>query len=268
MTRPWALITGASYGVGRAVAVYLSEHGFNIALTSRNKEALQTTADRLDADAKSLVIPADMSKIDHVETLGQELQSEQVSLDAFVHCAFGHIGEEDGMSVENVSPQEIADFIDVSVTGSILITRSVIPLLRSRGGRAVFVVADWGFPSHNVLLAGTPEQPIGSETFNAAKHAMTGFVNSLERLSGVRATGIYPGIIASANQKQYPPNLEHEGYLELHSTDAEAKEAGYDIPQDAIPLEDIAKSVHFALTTRSTVRALHLKPVDFWYTGT
>lgn len=271
MSDPWALVTGASYGVGRAVAIRLARAGYNIIATARTSSALDVTAQRTrDAGRQAVTVEADLSNLGDIDRLVAAVDTHaHGSLNLFIHCAFGHIGEEEGRSLETVSVDEIRDFVSVSITGTYLVTRVLLPSVRAAEGRMIFIIADWGLPTHNILLStyGESENPLGSEVFNSAKYAVTGFVNSLERLSRVRCSGIYPGVIASAYQREYPPEAKSEGYLDLDSAASEAKAAGYDAPKDSIPLSDVAESVYFAATSQATVRAIHLKPVDFGYSG-
>jgi len=271
VSEPWALVTGASYGVGRAVAVRLARAGYNVIATARTKSAIDITAERVKSIGRQAVaVDADLTVNDDLSRITDTVEKHaEGSLALFVHCAFGHIGEEEGRSLESVTIPEIKDFVAVSVTGTYLVTRALLPSVRAASGRMIFIVADWGLPTHNILTStfGETDAPLGSEVFNSAKYAVNGFINSLERLSHVRCSGIYPGIIASAYQREYPPEALAEGYLDIDSDPAEIREAGYDVPNDSIPLSDVAESVYFAATTIATVRTIHLKPVDFGYTG-
>lgn len=76
------LITGASSGIGRAIAISCSQHGAKVVLTGRNQERLQATLDALDRDGH-LVIPADLTDV----ALRQALAEQVPVLDGVVHCA-------------------------------------------------------------------------------------------------------------------------------------------------------------------------------------
>lgn len=267
--RPWALVTGASYGVGRAIAVHLARNGYDLLITARTAEALAQTAERLSTIATVIPVPADLTGETGPTAITRELMERcPAGLDLFVHCAFGHIGEEEQTPLESLSEKEIREFIDVSLNGTYLATKAALPHLRARNGRAIFMVADWGLPMQNMLTSGTLSEPsVGSEVYISAKYAVNGFITSLERLSHVRVTGIYPGVIASARDSQYPIDPPHDHYLDLDSTPAEVESAGYHTPNEAIPLMDIATAVLFAARSEATVRAIVMKPSDFDYTG-
>jgi NAD(P)-dependent dehydrogenase (short-subunit alcohol dehydrogenase family) len=129
----------------------------------------------------------------------------------------------------------------------------------------VFLIADWGLPQHNILLTGpSGEGPIGSEAYIAAKYAITGLASSLELQGGVLTSAIYPGVVASWAGEG---GDGEPAFLTLDSSHDEITAAGYDVPEDAIPLSDISASVAFVLSTKATVRTLVLKPRRTTYVG-
>lgn len=263
-----SLITGAGYGVGRAIALGLARAGSDLILAGRSTDQLVETSKRIQSlGKKAFVSTTDIGQFDQVESMAKLVREKYGRLDVLVNNAFGHIGEDKGKSLRDVLPQELADFAQSSIVGTWFVVRELAPLLRLHNGRAVFVVADWGIPQHNVFLATPPgaKTRLGSEAFASAKHAISGFVNALERMIGVPASAIYPGIIASARPSK--------------STDSETAYFDLDDPIEmieaeecyvggwAIPLVDIVESVLFALRTHCSVKGIMLKPATPDYDG-
>ena len=263
-----ALVTGASYGIGRAISIGLAREGADLVLVARSQGKLQETKDRALAEGvKVHVCPTDLRNASSVTGLGQFIQENVPQIDFLVHCAFGHIGEDQGKSILDVTMDELAEFAQTSVVGTWWLTREILPALKRATGHAVFIVADWGFPQHNVLLSTRPDSPVrlGSEVFVSAKYAISGLANSLERMSGVRVSAIYPGIVASLK----PSSLEagQEQYFDIDD-DLEAIEAESPYSDGgAIPLIDVVESAIFALTRRCGVRSILLKPRNTNYDG-
>src|SRR3954452_12232172 len=83
-----ALVTGASRGIGRGIALGLAEAGADIALVSRDREALESCA--LDVRAlnrRAIVVPTDMSRIDDVRQLPDRVERELGPIDILVNVA-------------------------------------------------------------------------------------------------------------------------------------------------------------------------------------
>ena len=263
-----AVVTGASYGVGRAIAIGLAREGCDLVLVARSKEQLEETRRRVElAGRRGAVCVTDISAENQVQELAGVVEKEFGRLDILVNAAFGHIGEDEGKSLLDVSFDEKRRFNKVSVDGNEFVTKALAPLLQQSNGRLVFIVADWGWPQHNVFLTTTlsDEVKLGSEVYAAAKYAMTGLVNTIERILGIPTTGIYPGIIASLK----PSSLEgtEVQYFDLDDP-IETIEAEEDYQGGwAIPLRDVVEAVKFALSTYCVVKAIVLKPPTPEYEG-
>ena len=84
-----ALITGASSGIGSAIAVQLSNRGFKVILCARREERLLEVAEKLNGESR--VIVCDLSKVSECERLYNEVKEEHISV--LVNCAgFGKLG--------------------------------------------------------------------------------------------------------------------------------------------------------------------------------
>ncbi len=90
----WALVTGASSGIGREFAIELSKRGLNIIAVGRNGQSLEEVADKVKqfSDVEFLIYRADLSKQENVRTLIMDLSKYQIDL-LINNAGFGLYGE-------------------------------------------------------------------------------------------------------------------------------------------------------------------------------
>jgi NAD(P)-dependent dehydrogenase (short-subunit alcohol dehydrogenase family) len=134
-----ALVTGASRGIGRAVARRYAQEGADLILTARTVGALEELDDEVRAinGKTSLLVPMDLRNMDTIDQLGAGLYERYGKLDIVVGNA-GVLGQ---MSpLHHIDPPAWQEVIDVNLTANWRLIRSLDPLLRqSDAGRAIFV---------------------------------------------------------------------------------------------------------------------------------
>jgi NAD(P)-dependent dehydrogenase (short-subunit alcohol dehydrogenase family) len=134
-----ALVTGASRGIGRAVAKRFAEEGADLVLIARTVGALEELDDEIrKIDGKtSLLVPLDLREFDAIDRLGAALYERFGRLDVLV----GNAGDLGTLTpVGHIEPKEWQRVIDVNLTANWRLIRSLDPLLRlSEAGRAIFV---------------------------------------------------------------------------------------------------------------------------------
>ncbi|MFL1462699.1 SDR family NAD(P)-dependent oxidoreductase [Roseococcus sp. DSY-14] len=140
MSRPVALVTGASRGIGRAAALALAARGFHVVATARTVGALEELDDAIRArtgDGATL-LPLDLVKeAEQVDAIGPSLLERFGRLDALVHAA-GLLPKL--TPVAHIMPKDWADSLAVNVTACWRLIRSTDPLLRAApAGRAVIL---------------------------------------------------------------------------------------------------------------------------------
>lgn len=79
------LVTGASSGIGAATSEYLSEQGYFVVLVARNEDRLNQISEKLSGE--NLIIPYDLSDIEHIEDIFTKCKDRGIRLDGLVHCA-------------------------------------------------------------------------------------------------------------------------------------------------------------------------------------
>jgi len=175
------LLTGATGGIGRAIAEALVGRGATVVLSSRKAEALNELAGSLPGDHR--VVPADLGQDGGAERLAEEAGR----IDGLVANAglpgTGHI--------ESFSPEELKRALRVNLEAPMMLARELAPSMRDRGdGHLVFVSS----------LAGKAPSP-RSAVYAATKFGLRGFALSLRADltgTGVGVSIVAPGFIRDA----------------------------------------------------------------------
>ncbi len=138
-----ALITGASRGIGAAVALAYAKAGAHVALLARTTSGLEAVDDQIKAAGGSAtLIPFDLKKIDELEALGPLIDSKFGKLDIFVANA-GMLGTLSPLAHGKM--KEWQEVMTINVTANAQLIRTLDPLLRaSDAGRAIFTVSGLG----------------------------------------------------------------------------------------------------------------------------
>ncbi len=134
-----ALVTGASRGIGRAVAKRYAQEGADLILSARTVGALEELDDEIRAinGKTSLLVPVDLRNFDTIDQLGAGLYERYGRLDVLVGNA-GVLGQMSPLG--HIEPKAWQEVIDVNLTANWRLIRSLDPLLRqSAAGRAIFV---------------------------------------------------------------------------------------------------------------------------------
>jgi NAD(P)-dependent dehydrogenase (short-subunit alcohol dehydrogenase family) len=174
-----AIVTGASSGIGLAIARMLRDEGFALTLVSRRPEKVQAAAEELAAVA----VAADVGKVEECARLVSEHRERFGRLDMLVNSAgIGIAGR-----IEDLPPKHFDLQLGVNLRGLFFTTQAAIPLLRESKGWIVNLAS----------IAGTMPAP-GLATYGATKAAVISLTRSLNQeldADGVRAIAICPGFV-------------------------------------------------------------------------
>jgi NADP-dependent 3-hydroxy acid dehydrogenase YdfG len=180
-------VTGASQGIGAAIAVALADAGWTIYAVARRRDALNRLADSRP-DGRIVPAPADVTD-DHDVARLVELVSASGPIGVLVHAA-GRLGRG---SVSETDHESLAEMLKTNFVAPYALTRALLALL-PRGSSLVVLNSSQG-----VRATG------GTAAYAASKHALKGFTDALrDEISerGIRVTSIYPGRTATPGQAQ------------------------------------------------------------------
>lgn len=141
--RPVALVTGASSGIGAALARGLAKDGYDLVLVARRREAMEALAATLKTDgAETIVVPADLAKPGAAAALVADIAARGVVLDALINAA----GLGDNGPFDHSDPEKVAAMLNVNVVALTELTRLVVPGMVARGrGKIMLVGSTAGF---------------------------------------------------------------------------------------------------------------------------
>lgn len=156
-----ALVTGASGGIGRTIALRLARDGMNVVASGRREGALaEVVAELRGLGVKAEAIPADLGDLSQVDPLIERSEAALGEVDVLVNNA----GVETVGAFTVYSPEQLTSMVDVNLTAPMLLTHRVVPGMLARGrGHVVFISSLAGKlgPAYNEPYAATKAGLIG-----------------------------------------------------------------------------------------------------------
>lgn len=166
MTEPVVVVTGASGGVGRAVAVEFGRRNARVALLARGDAGLRGAAEQVrQAGGTAIAIPTDVSQDAQVRSALQRIEEELGPVDIWVNVAFTSVFAR----FEQMQPEEFKRATEVTYLGYVYGTMAVLPRMQERGHGTIVHVGS------ALAYRGIPLQ----SAYCGAKHAIQGFHESL-----------------------------------------------------------------------------------------
>lgn len=185
LTGKKALVTGASGGIGEAIARMLHAQGATVGLHGTREEKLQALAG--DLGDRTVVLPANLSDLDEASALGKSAEEKLEGVDILVNNAGI---TRDGLFAR-MSNDDWDDVMRVNLTAVFRLTKEIAyPMMRRKGGRIINITSIVG-------VTGNP----GQANYCASKAGMIGFTKSLAQeiaSRNVTVNCIAPGFISSA----------------------------------------------------------------------
>lgn len=184
-----AVVTGASSGIGRAIALGLAAEGAMLGLVGRNLANLEETA-LVAKKTSSLVMSygADLTVDEDIAQLKKRIRADFGNVDILVHCAGVYVPGK-------LEDANIADFdlqYRANVRAPYLLTQAMLPMVLSQQGQIVFI-------NSSVIMR--PAAKVGQ--FAATQHALKAIADSLREevnAQEVRVLSVYPGRTATPRQ--------------------------------------------------------------------
>ena len=180
------VITGAARGLGRATAIVAARQGGEVVLVGRDPEKLKAVSDDIQSltTRQSMVVSCDLADPDSIRSACESILDTNPVVDVLINNGAPWL---EG-SLDETSDAEIAATVSAAVTGTILITKGLLPGLRkSAAADIVTVVSTAGYLGWGVRGA--------SVAFHAAKHGQSGFSDRLRhelKDESIRVSAIYP----------------------------------------------------------------------------
>ena len=228
-----ALVTGASSGIGRALARALGAAGCRLALVARSHERLEVVASELGSE--HLVLPADLTDPAAVEDVAARTLAHFGRVDILLANAGLYVPGD--VAVGDADKWD--ELLAVNVAGTFRLVRAVLPTMIAR--QAGDIVLTSSISGHQAI----PWEPI----YSASKHAVQAFAHGLRRQvmkDGIRVGTVAPGVVLN----------ELWGYRD------EAAIAAKVATREGLKSEDVVEAVLFMLTRPAnvTIRDLVILP--------
>jgi 3-hydroxy acid dehydrogenase / malonic semialdehyde reductase len=233
-----AIITGASQGIGQAIAHQFARLGIHLVLCARNTHKMTKLAEQLQHEApdiKIVILPCDVQDAQQVKNVIDTTLSTFERIDILINNA--GVAAKVGL-LQEMTLEDINRTIDTNLKGAIYFMRSVIPVMVQQQSGTILNINS---------IAGKTAYPYWA-LYDASKfglHAITEAVAEEQRSNNIKVIGIYPGAVDTAI------------WQGLH-LEQEPKKEGM------LNAEHIAESVAFILTQPSKVfiKELHISPLQ------
>lgn len=204
LTGQIALVTGASQGIGKAIALELAAAGAGLCLVGRELQKLEAVKEEACVTTRqAFTYRADLTVDGDLQELCSGIKHDVRRLDVLVHCA----GLYSRGLIEQASPEEFDALYRANVRAPYVLTQALLPLLRAARGQVVFINSSVGLQAR---------AKVGQ--FAATQHALKAIADSLRQevnADGVRVLSVYPGRTATPRQamifqmegRHYTPHL-------------------------------------------------------------
>jgi 3-oxoacyl-[acyl-carrier protein] reductase len=188
------LVTGASKGIGKAIAAAFAAEGSRVVLTARHQPELEQAALELrQRGGEALALPADLTSASDVQRLAQHALERLGTVHVLVNNAGGVEGS---AQFEDLSDEDWISIFQLNVLAAVRLTRALLPSMREQ---------HWGRIINIGSEAGMQPDPIIPH-YNAAKAAVINLTKSLSKAygrEGILVNTVSPGPIKTPLGEQY-----------------------------------------------------------------
>ncbi len=199
-----ALITGASRGIGRAIALRLSEAGVKTALVGRNKNSLITVKEEIEKEGgKARIYQFDLASVSEIGGLVKRVAEDFGGIDILVNNA----GLADSKPFEKTTEAEWDRIFTVNAKAPFFLCKEALPYLVKSGNAGIInitsVVAKKGYPDQSV--------------YSASKHALYGLSKALAKElqeRGIKIHTVGPGGVATEMVTRVRPDIKSDNLIQ------------------------------------------------------
>ncbi len=235
LTGQVAVVTGASSGIGKAIALSIARQGGHLCLVGRQPETLDAVAQSARASSPQvLCYQSDLTLDSDIQHLVASIRKDVEGVDILIHSAgVIELGPMDTASVEHLDRQ-----YRINLRAPYVLTQELLPTLRSREGQVVFINSTVGLNAK-----------AGVGQYAASKHALKALSDTLREevnSSGIRVLSVFLGRTASPMQENVH-RMEQRPYA----------------PDHLLQPDDVAAMIISALTLprRAEVTEIRIRPM-------
>lgn len=177
-------ITGASSGIGEALAYAFAEEGARLVISSRRREALEKVREKAQNSSDVLVLPLDLSDISQMEPAVKKVKEQFGRIDILINN--GGVSQRGNVMETPLDVER--QIMEVNFFGTVALTKSVLPIMERQKDGHVVVISS---------ILGKFAIP-GRATYCASKHALQGYFGALEKeleKKKIKVSLICPGFI-------------------------------------------------------------------------
>jgi NAD(P)-dependent dehydrogenase (short-subunit alcohol dehydrogenase family) len=184
------IVTGASQGIGKVIALAFAKQGANLVLVGRNANGLQETCAEVDSisesngftEARHLIVPVDLSRVGEIKTLFQMVESEFGTVDVLINNA-GIAGPT--CPVEEVTEEDWNYCLQVNLTAPMFCTQEAVHLMKRKPAQPEGTpYSDRGVIVNIGSVAGRMPYPYRS-AYAAAKWGLNGLSATMAKVSPI-----------------------------------------------------------------------------------
>ena len=220
------LVTGASSGIGKAIAIECSKMGAKVVVTGRNEQRLQETYGQLEGTHPAYIV-ADLSKKEDIETLAKQIDS----LNGLVNCA--------GLTIPKpfkfLQEEDIQEVMTINFNAPLLLTQLLVKKKKLQKAASIVFISS---------ISGIKVSYIGNSIYSASKGAINGFCKGLALEldpQQIRVNTVIPGMVET--------NIVSGG--EVTQEQMEADKQKYPLKRYGKP-EEVAYAVVYLLSDASS----------------
>ena len=182
-----AVVTGGAGGLGRAIALALSDEGCRLALFDTKQDALEEATEEIrNSGGEAFGLMVDVRDRHQVDQAIEQVVKRFDGVDILIATAGGSLGTP--RDIDDISPEDLDLVIDVNIKGTFNVAAAVLASMKSRGGGAIVTFSSIG---------GRSTSPVTGVPYAAAKAGLLGLTRRLAREVGadnIRVNAIAPGL--------------------------------------------------------------------------
>ncbi|HYX09577.1 MAG TPA: glucose 1-dehydrogenase [Bacteroidales bacterium] len=240
-----AIVTGASKGIGKAIAEALAEEGCNLAINARHEKELKEAAEALRRkDVKVLAVAMDMTGEDMINDFVQQVTENFASLDILVNNA-GTIG--DPKSFADLTTDDWRQLFELNLFSVVTLSRLVMPLMKKQGGGRIINIS-----SEN------GEQPYAEMPhYSVSKGALNTFSKMLSKVGGpnnILVNTVSPAFIKTPLVKEMLSGIAKQNQVSVEEAEVsflKKNRPGIELGRAGLP-EEVGPLVAFLASDRAS----------------